>query len=957
MITKNLPDDLRGNWIWCEEFAGDIESYSFFRKKFALGELPGSAELYISCRSYFQLSVNGEFVCYNLDVCPVRGSYVWIYDITHLLETGSNTLSLFGHNVHVARVSCRCQPSGLWCQLNIDEKPYLWTDKSWEVFNGKNCYLGNRPRRSEALGFTEKVDYRYFPLGWRSHDFDSSAWQQPAYCQTLEDEDWSLLAFPETVVKSGKVPCSREVITGKFKKEHPSVSVNFQRLVADRGEGVYGAETYLYADQEKDVNCLLFADNPYRFFVNGEDVKNQGVQSLQPGRAFQCDKSLCFRQGEITEPETDIHLRKGWNRINLYEQSCNDSVGITLVFSSLDLAKAKFRRDPAEDSMPGWNIYGPMQTPLANLFGMVVLRELEDREFYISGEERILDESAELCSFSFQKDREKEQIQADNGDNFYDLTLEEGEYAVFSAPNCQYGYPELTLNGTSGDEVDVVAGTEIGGNYVMPYRETRRNVDSIILGSDACEWSACLPRGVKYVMLVVRKASGNVEIKDVGVRSRYYAFENQGHFHSSDEVLNNIWAGGLKTLQGTVQDIFIDSPCKEETQFIADAMIQSWTVCGVYGDFNLSGKALEEFASSQFETGEMPAAAPSGIYLNIPDYALLWPVWLQKYYLYSGRKTKLDSLIPNLKQIFAYFKTVSLPGSSLLGDLREACGGYCFLDHAEIECEGIVTGLNALYSRALLSGAWLFEQAGLEEEANECRQRSKDISTELRALTWNSDKGLFADTYVDGQQSDSYTTQTNVLALYGGSVEPDEYKSIFYNLFSDEEPYYRMMPEETNNPYFNFFILEVAFALDLREWALNFMRWYWGSMLEQGATTWREFFDPRLKPDEQQVGSDCYGYGVSASQFLLREVAGIRPAEPGFSSVYFNPLVSVVDSVRARVPTPYGHLTVDWKKDSNGDLEANISSNYPVSVIPELESGIAASATINVNEEVTVFAF
>lgn len=955
LAGDNLPDNLRGNWIWSENTPRPIESYNLFSQRFTLNELPASGELYISCRSFFHLWVNDEHVSYNLNVCPTRGSYVWSYDICHLLETGTNEISVLGHNIHVARLSCRQQPDGFWCQLNIDEKPFLWTDSSWSVLDGSGWYYGNQPRRSQSLGFTEKIDFRHYPSGWRETASSLPGWRKPDYCVPIQDDGWQMRSVPPLTLKSRYIPCQTEKIRrGKWQKAAFSTHLLFNRLITAAGEGVYGAETYLFANEKQDVEYRLFADDPYRLFVNGQCIKDQGVRPLQPGFAFKSDTSLCFRQGEITSPEGRMSLQKGWNRIDFYMQCAGNNAGMALLFDSLPADKTRLCREPEEGSMPGWTLHGPMETPLANMLGTVKITELTNNEFYIPTEEGVNDTSAELASLTFSADDSREVESTVAG---VAATLREGEYVLFEIDPVSFGCPDIAVTGKEGDEVDIVTDTEIEpAGYVPPVRDTWRNADSVVLDNSECRWQACLPRGVKYIMLVGRKVQDEVQVKDAGVLVRDYNFENRGDFQSSDKEANQIWETGKRTLAGTTQDVFIDSPCKEETQFLADAMIQSWASFSVFGNYNLSAKALKEFAACQFETGEMPAAAPSGIYLNIPDYALLWPVWLQKYYLFSGRKSLVEELSDNLSRLFSYFSAVSEPDSPLLGDLQKEQGGYCFLDQADVDTRGIVTGLNALYSRALLSSAWLFDEIGMTKEARECRDRAGNIGEALRRLAWDKEKKLFADCYTNGGRSESFTTQTNVLALYGGIAEPDEYGDIFSSLFADEPPFYRMMPAENNNPYFNFFILEVAFALNRRKWGYDFMHWYWNGMLKAGAETWWELFDPRLKDKDMERGSCCYGYGVSPNAFLMREVAGIRPAKPGFSSVYFNPLLNAVRSVNANVPTPYGHLTVEWELKGEKKLEANLSSNYPVSVIPQLEPHIAEMATINVNDEITVFA-
>ncbi|MFO7821663.1 MAG: alpha-L-rhamnosidase C-terminal domain-containing protein, partial [Lentisphaeria bacterium] len=684
---------------------------------------------------------------------------------------------------------------------------------------------------------------------------------------------------------------------------------------------------------------------------NGEPIYEAGVHQLQPGETYETGTAYCFRQKGEARTSVPLRLKEGWNRFDFFEKIVPGTFGMAMVLTGFGAGSLKLVQEPKREAMPGWCIAGPLRTPLPNILGHLVLNQFDILDFYIPVKERPLDEAAMLSAYRFDPEKGSS---ADLTQN-QDITLKQDDYAVLRLPHCHYGCPSFKISGTKGDVVYVVSSTEFDTGFVPPCFSDQKNVDTMILGKGESQWTACLPRGLQYIMIVARQVEDSVSIKESAAIVRKYSFENMGHFESSDKAMNEMWETGRRTLSTTVQEIFIDSPSRDEAQYVGDALIQSWAAYHVYGDFGLAQKSLKEFAHCQFETGEMPAACPSSYYINIPDYALLWPLWLHQHYMYTGSRQIIETLMPNLQRLLNYFESVATGSAGLLDGL-DRFGGYCFLDHGDIDREGISTGLNALYSRALLSSAFIMEETGKPKEAKNLRDRAGRICNALRELCWDADKGLFADSFHDGKMSESFSLQTNILAIYGGVALSGNYSSIFRKIFADQPPYYRDMPANTNTPYFNYFILETAFALGHRQWACEFMRWYWNSMLEDGARTWWELYDPRADKNNLFVGSKCHGYGVSPNGFLVREIAGVRPAKPGFTSIYFNPLTANLSSVKATIPTPYGHIMVDWKYTKDGQLEALIDANYPLSVIPELEPKVAKSAFIRVSDEVTVFA-
>ena len=950
MEHHSLPNELRGNWIWTDATPGQPETYGFFRKEFTLNEIPSSAELWIAARSFFHVFVNGEHLGYALDLCPVAGSYAWAFDVSYMLNTGSNVIAVLAHNTGVSRMSCISQPDGLWCQLNIDSQPFLWTNDSWQTQTPAG-YMPNRPRRSLSSAFTEKVDMQKMPLNWHTDGVENeNLWHRPQYSVPISKERWEMIPFPAPSMAISHAQLDSVAGRGTCHLRHSCTNVSFETMRHAKGDGVYGAETFLHSRKSTETEVRLYADNPCRVFLNGNLVFEQGIAQLLPGEPHGADCRHCFRQAGTAPARTTIRLRDGWNRITVFEEVVAGTFGMAMALPEFGGESMHLMRQPHQEAMPGWVIAGPLRTPLPNILGHLVLSGLENLDFFIPVDERPVDESALLESYRFDPVT-AESKSVNPGES---IELEQDDYIVLALSQCGYGCPTVKFNGSAGDIVDIATSTELENGVVPPCVENKRNVDTVILRDGDSDWMACLPRGVQYVMFVVRKAAGTVTVKDASVAIREYNFENYGRFESSDTAFNRIWRTGQRTLSATVQEIFIDSPSRDETQYIADSMIQSWATYHVFGDFGLAAKSLEEFAHCQFETGEMPAGCPSSFYINIPDYALLWPVWLQQHYLHTGNRSLLERLLPHLERLMGYFAAVADPDSGLLTNLQDH-GGYCFLDHADIDREGTVTGLNALYSRALLSSASLLETSGKSPEAEALRTRAGRICAALRHRCWNAEKGLFADGETSGRKSETCSLQTNVLAIYGGVPKSKDYGKIFDKLFSNEPPYYRNMPAQTNNPYFNYFILETAFALGRRRWACDFMRWYWSGMLDAGARTWWELFDPRGKPEDMFTGSHCHGYGTSPNGFLIREIAGIRPAKPGFTAVYFNPLTAGVNTMKATVPTPYGHIMVEWELKDDGQLEAVIDANYPLSVIPELEPDIAPSALIRVSDEVTVF--
>ena len=945
MHKQQLPQDFRAEWIWSADPAKRPETYLFFRKELVLDDTPSSAELWVTAQTFFHLYVNGRHVAYGPPPHPRSGrSYLCRYEVGYLLEPGVNVIAVLAHNTRCNRFAVKRQAGGLLLQIDINGKPACWSNNSWQMLadNGFACC---RPRRSIAAGFSEKIDGGKFPHGWQERTFNPNNWRLVDFHRPLRDPAAELVPLGEEEALLNWDPAVLLSARGSMRRESAEVHVGFEDVVGVGG-GVYAAETFLYAEEDATLEFDLYSDNPYVCLFNEAWVKEQGVTALPAGAELDPVGAPPCREAETAGV---LSVRKGWNRLLVCQLVEPGAPGFTFLFHGQTNGPS-FLRTVGENAMPGWNLAGPLRAPLANITPSLCLDDLA-LTVYHQSQHSPVDEAVLLLAHSFQADAGALPAPVEPPST---LALGKGEYAVFDWGRILFGVPVISIDGPPLAEIDIVYDEELEDGRPRIYPGGRQNVDSVILGpTGKIDWQGCAPRGLRYLMLVVRKAVGSVLINQPSVCSRKRV-PAMGSFESSDDGLNQIWQTGKKTMDVTAQGLFMDAPGKETAQYIPDSMIQALAFQATQGDFEAGARALREFATAQLETGEMPAVCPSDNYVNIPDYALLWPVWLHRHYMNSGDPALLAGLFPALERLLTYFAAIADPETGLLTDLEERFGAPCFLDHGEIDREGTVTGLNALYCRSLQSGAFLAEQAGKLERVNEWCRRAVAVGQTMRDLALNPDTGLFADCCRNGVRSEAESWQTNVLALYGGLAREDEYDGIFDCLFSGAPPYLNIEAGDSENPYFKFFVLEVALALGHRAWALELVRYYWGGMLKNGALAWWEFFNPQAAPGQQAEGSKCHGYGVYPNIFLAQEVSGIRPARPGFAAVYFNPILDGVAWVKAEIPTPHGTISVNWCRQEDGELRVVINSSYPVEVIPQLDASVLAQATFSVGDDVSI---
>jgi hypothetical protein len=110
-----------------------------------------------------------------------------------------------------------------------------------------------------------------------------------------------------------------------------------------------------------------------------------------------------------------------------------------------------------------------------------------------------------------------------------------------------------------------------------------------------------------------------------------------------------------------------------------------------------------------------------------------------------------------------------------------------------------------------------------------------------------------------------------------------------------------------------------------RREALDWMRAYWGGMLDAGATSFWEAWDPawaggdphaHLEADDK-VGynaSLAHGWASGPAAWLMEELLGVKAIEPGSRTVQVRPELAGLEWVRGALATPLGAVRVEARE-------------------------------------------
>jgi alpha-L-rhamnosidase len=189
-------DKWTAQYIW--DGTTNLNNFAYFRKTFSTHARPDLAKVYVTAHNDYLLYLNGQLLGRGPARCnPYHYGQYNAYDVTKLLNTGTNILAAIGHwhgTWHDSGVNAK--PAFLLeAQLHYPDgsSTTIGTDQSWKTL-AHTAFIETNATYFSG-GFSNRAaiqfDSRLEPVGWQSVNFDDSSWQ-PA--TVVDRSDYHLFA-------------------------------------------------------------------------------------------------------------------------------------------------------------------------------------------------------------------------------------------------------------------------------------------------------------------------------------------------------------------------------------------------------------------------------------------------------------------------------------------------------------------------------------------------------------------------------------------------------------------------------------------------------------------------------------------------------------------------------------------------------------------------------------------
>ena len=328
----------------------------------------------------------------------------------------------------------------------------------------------------------------------------------------------------------------------------------------------------------------------------------------------------------------------------------------------------------------------------------------------------------------------------------------------------------------------------------------------------------------------------------------------------SDPVLNRIDSVAVTTLAECMQEVFEDGPKRDRRLWLGDLRLEALANYATFRDWKLVRRCLYLFAGTRFPDdrvasclftdGEAVADDTWG-----SDYGLMYPVTLAEYIAENHDTEALSDLYGTA--VFQLDRALSACGKD--GIISKADAEAAFIDwNPDLDKTACLEGV-LLY--ALSYGRVLAAKMGDSERMRRYEEAQRSGRAAARTLFWNEKNGTASS---GGQDS----LAARIWLTLGGILTEDEAKRALLPMRTGGYPLV--------SPYIHHYYLEALLAAGEPEAAKKHMVSYWGGMIERGADTFWEIWNPDA-PDASPYGgtivnSYCHAWSCTPSYFLRNKL-------------------------------------------------------------------------------------
>lgn len=391
-----------------------------------------------------------------------------------------------------------------------------------------------------------------------------------------------------------------------------------------------------------------------------------------------------------------------------------------------------------------------------------------------------------------------------------------------------------------------------------------------------------------------------ISYDEISMLYEFLPLDYRGEFSCSDELINKIWDVSAYTMHLTSREFFIDGIKRDRWLWSGDA----------YQSYLMNYYLFFDTPSVKRTMLNLRGKDPVTSHINtIMDYTFYWFIAIYDYLQYVGDQGFVFQFYPRMLSLMEY----CLSRTNDSGMMEGLDGDWVFLDWADFKMSknGELSFEQLLFCRSLETMAICAEIVGDVDNKAKFESLAKDLKFKLFSVFWSVEHNAFVHNRENGKLSDQITPYTNMFAVLFGYLDNEKIKKVKENVLLNPNAL------KITTPYMKFYELEALCILGEHMHVLNEIRDYWGGMLELGATSFWEKYNPEEEGIEHLAmygrpfgKSLCHSWGASPIYLLGKYYMGVEPTKEGYTEYSIKPVLGDLRWLKGKVPTANGDISL-----------------------------------------------
>jgi alpha-L-rhamnosidase len=888
------PAELHFSWIWDGGEPRPYNAWRWFRR--SLHWEGGAVQIAITADTRYRLWVNGEWVADG----PVR-SWPEHYqadalDLTPYLRSGQNEIRVLVHFFGCGNFHVIPQRAGLAAVLYEEEAEVLRTDESWEVAVASG-YLQNAPRIAIQLSQVEIFDARLAgreewrpatplngPLSWKIKRWRDVVMPIRERIEVKATPEAHWLRQREPILS---IPLLRLLYPGIFAQ---SIRMSRAMALAAQVEVTQAGEFQWFLDGKWDV------------FIDGQKLVGESWQATPGKHRVLAAHTQLFGDGP------DCAFGYPQNRSLKWRHPLVESVDGQSPWMLLQPEDLKFQGDdhywlghPSAFLDDLQAKYGSQKERWQNA------TQSADHFFaLLAGVGKSLPH-ADLFypdpDADFRARQPESQAPVECAESGWIIPAGESRDVElqFDLGNQFCGFHELTLDAPAGTIIDVALVEFIREDGVIQHTINNRNGFRYVAKEGSQTFLTRQRRSGRHLFVTVRQATRPVRLEKLTIIESRYPAESPRPFRCNDDLLTQIWSAAHRTMQLSMDDVYIDS-LYEQTLWVGDARVEQLYGLRAYDARDISLRSMRLAAESAFRAPMVLSQVPSCWENILPNWSFLWVISVWDYYDYSGDTAALRELWPAVKK--------TLRGASYQMNERGLFEAqwWNFFEWAHVDNNHRTVLYNSMFLLGAVQAAHKCESVLNDvDERGWLESFEKRLRWGIESL-WNPAGQVYHESVSrEGKLSGKFSIHPQFLAALYGAADRERGNLLLEKISRPQKDV-----EGIASPFALQFYCEALEKFGREEEILGLFRKYYEPMVKTGTTLWEALPDSRTTPPGFPTRSHCHGWSACPLDFLPRIILGLRATSPGGRKFVVSPQPHGLTNAEGCLATPFGPILVRW---------------------------------------------